>query len=125
MSRAFFATAWSSWAEECDPELIWGGVEIMGVMPSKIDPAAIAAADDLASELEQAHGKSLEMIFESAMDLAGPRGHRSDSAEYFGHYCAMEAMGEGVGLSDHFGREVREYVKAYSVSIEFSHFDLS
>ena len=45
-------------------------------------------------------------------------GDRPNTMEYFGHYCAMQAMGHGVGLSAAFSADVHSAVKV--PHIEFS-----
>lgn len=107
-SRAFFASAW---ADQCDDEGpgIGAGVEIMAVMPSEIDPAAIHAARILRMDVERINGASVADILARIKETAD--GDRPATMEYFGHYCAMQAMGHGVGLGDAFGSDVRESVQ--------------
>jgi hypothetical protein len=67
---------------------------------------------------------TLEALFDKAeaiIETSGG-GDRELSPEMFGHYLAMQAMGHGVGLSDAFGREVREAIKV--PYLEFTNLDL-
>ena len=120
-SKAFFASAWADMADECGSDVIGMGVEIMSVMPDEIDPAAIEAAETLVMDIERINGKPLESLLELIKDTAD--GDRPATAEYFGHYAAMQAMGHGVGLYDAFGSEVYNVVKI--PYIEFGSYSLS
>ena len=118
MARAFFASAWADAAEEAgDPPR----GEIMDLMPSELDPAAIKAADALAADLARVNGKSLDELM-AVVERAGD-GDRDNTAEMFGHYAAMQAMGHGVGLYDAFGSAVDDAIKVPRV--EFGSLDLS
>lgn len=124
-SRAFFASAWADMVEECDSDVIGPGVEIMDVMPQAVDPAAIHAAETLLMDIERTNGKTLPELF-SIVETMGD-GDRPNTVEYFGHYCAMQAMGHGVGLYDAFGSGVYNaitvpYVEFGSHSLEKDYF---
>lgn len=124
-SRAFFASAWADMADECDSDIIGPGVEIMDVMPQAVDPAAIHAAETLLIDIEWANGKTLGELF-SIVETMG-EGDRPNTMEHFGHYCAMQAMGHGVGLYDAFGSEVYKtitipYVEFGSYGLEKDYF---
>lgn len=120
MARAFFACAWADYIEEnCDASR-FSGREIMDLMPDEIDPAAIHAARTLRMDMETANGKPIAAILADA--VAQHDGDRPATAEYFGHYCAMQAMGHGVGLADAFGSAVRESVRVPYV--EFGSYSL-
>ena len=111
MARAFFASAWADQEEESGNAQ---GGEIMDRMPSAIDPAAIHATRTLAFDMARANGRNLSEIYDAAETVwieSGREGDRPFNAEMFGHYCAMQAMGHGVGLRDAFGRDVSEFVK--------------
>lgn len=142
MARAFFASAWADQCEECGQSSSLSGCDIMDVMPDEIDPAAIHAADTLARDMINAnwpdankrpptveHGLELLLIkVESIQAETGDTGDREVTAEYFGHYAAMQAMGCGVGLNDAFGRAVCNtikvpYVEFGSHSLEKDYFD--
>ena len=120
-SRAFFASAWADMADESGSDNIRPGTEIMNVMPDEIDPAAIHAANTLMMDIEQVNGKPLESLLDIIDNLHN--GDRPPTAEFFGHYAAMQAMGHGVGLYDSFGKEVHDVVKV--PHIEFSSCSLS
>lgn len=124
-ARAFFASAWADMAEETGNEDLIPGCEIMDVMPDKIDPAAIHAARTLVMQIEQANNKTIEELLDFIVDNAD--GDRPATAEYFGHYAAMQAMGHGVGLHDAFGSLVYDtikvpYVEFGSYSLERDYF---
>jgi hypothetical protein len=118
MAKAFFASAWADAADEAGESL--SGCEIMDVMPSEIDPGAVRAAEYLAGAMVRDNGKSLTDMLTWIETVAD--GDREPTADMFGHYAAMQAMGTGVGLSDAFGYEVREAIRVpYR---EFSQFNL-
>jgi hypothetical protein len=109
MARAFFASAWADACEEAEESEMISGREIMEVMPDEIDPAAIHAARTLAIDVVRANGKSLFDLM-AIVERDGD-GDRANTAEMFGHYLAMQAMGHGVGLSDAFGDVVADAIK--------------
>jgi len=123
MARAFFASAWADYSEQIGPHYPMG-CEIMDVMPDEIDPAATKAAQDLAESLEKQHGLPLADIFTKAVEISGDDGDRDKSAEMFGHYAAMGAMGHGVSLYDALGRKAAEFVNTHDCYMEFSYYDL-
>jgi hypothetical protein len=67
----------------------------MGQLPAVIDPAAIHAAETLVFQLELMHGQPVAKLFE------GNNATNELTAQEWGHYAAMQAMGHGVGLSDY------------------------
>ncbi len=96
MARAFFACAWADIVED-DPESdSLSGLEITQVMPRSIDSAAWHAADTLIFDLSYANRDNTPR----ELYLAN-RGNPSLSADDWGHYCAMQSMGHGVGLGDY------------------------
>lgn len=109
MARAFFASAWADCIEENGGASRFSGREIMGMMPGEIDPAAIHAARILRFDMERTNGKPIATILAHAIEAHD--GDRPADAEHFGHYCAMQAMGHGVGLLDAFGQAVYESVR--------------
>lgn len=120
-SRAFFACAWADQCEESENESILSGQEIMQIMPDEIDTAAIDAAETLCRVMERSNAGSIDDLFSKAQELAD--GDRESTIENFGHYCAMQAMGHGVGLYDAFGNVVYETIKV--PYIEFGSYSLS
>lgn len=129
MARAFFASAWADLQDEKDADdetrVNLSGCEIMDVMPTEIDSAAIHAARTLEFDLSRenpfwraAPGKAdpdsfLTLLFEraqNALDQPYSEGDRDLTPENFGHYLAMQSMGHGVGLADAFGQNVRNAV---------------
>ena len=109
MARAFFASAWADMIEENGDAGRFSGRDIMGMMPAEIDPAAVHAARTLRFDMERANDKTIGAILADA--IAAHAGDRPATAEFFGHYCAMQAMGHGVGLWDAFGDVVYQSVR--------------
>lgn len=104
MALAFFASAYADQADECGQPLRG---EITDQLPETIDPAAIHAAHTLVAGLINSHRYSDPGLSDAQriglLFLAVERCDRSDAdrdctPELFGHYCAMQAMGHGVGL---------------------------
>lgn len=105
MARAFFATAWAEQHEEAweaarnagrvnDFNREHGslsGCDIMDVMPTEIDPAALKAAEDLERDMIRAN--DVASVTELYLRHDGGL-----TPETWGHYAAMQAMGHGVGL---------------------------
>lgn len=124
MAKAFFACAWADYSEQVGPHYP-AGCEIMDEMSDDTDPAAVWIAFDLASSLEKAHGMHLAEIFSKAVEVSGEEGDRPKTAEMFGHYAAMEAMGHGVGLWDALGRDACDFVNVHEAGYyEFSWHDM-
>lgn len=123
-SRAFFASAWADAAADANSEAA-SGVEIMNAMPDDIDPSAVHAAETLLMDLERKNGKDLDTLM--GMIERDGDGDRPNTVEMFGHYCAMQAMGHGVGLYDAFGQDMHAaiqvpYVEFGSHSLERDYF---
>lgn len=117
MSLAFFADAWASYEDEFGEGT--GGCEILNILPSETDPAALEAAQGLADKMEKLNGEPLTAIL-----ARGEGGDRPCTPEFFGHYAAMQAMGHGVGLEsvgfDAYGPNANVKVPR----VEFTHYDL-
>jgi hypothetical protein len=96
MALAFFASAWADWNDECGDVNV-SGKDIFNVMPDEIDPEALKAAYQLAEGLEITAGKGLHELLEEAQAVS-EGGDLPCDEEHFGHYCAMQAMGHGVGI---------------------------
>jgi hypothetical protein len=136
MARAFFACAWADQCEGSDNAGIMSGRDIMALMPSEIDPAAIHAADTLAIGFISANilppispvatNQGLRVLYRKACELDPDGADRELTPELFGHYLAMQAMGTGVGLES-FGYAVRDffnvpYVEFGGCSLEKDYF---
>jgi hypothetical protein len=93
MAKAFFACAWAEQAEDTGNSSQLTGKEILDIMPAQMEPAAVRAANTLMMDMERANGKSIEAVFMSVRDKL--------EAGKFGHYAAMQAMGQGTGLVDY------------------------
>ncbi|QGH45026.1 hypothetical protein [Bacteriophage Phobos] len=115
MARAFFANAYADQAEEALQPL---GGEILDQLPDVIDPNAEAAALELCEKLADQfdyneRGLSLAqkvaLLFLKACRADFANRDRELTAENFGHYLAMQAMGTGVGL-EAFGSDVRDAI---------------
>lgn len=133
MAKAFFASAYADQAEECEQPLRG---EIMDQLPGTIDPAAIHAAETLTNGMLQAnwpardtrtlpHEVGLLLIFEHVGRLIAEHGgkDRELTPDTFGHYCAMQAMGHGVGLNDAFGSAVYDAIKVPYCEFGSSHLE--
>ncbi len=112
MALAFFASAYADLCEECDQPLTG---EILDQLPPDIDPAALHAAETLMSGMRwansEATGRQVDLteLYQMADDMDTEGADRQLTPELFGHYCAMQAMGHGVGLES-FGYEVASLV---------------
>lgn len=127
-SLAFFASAWADQCDESDNAELLSGQEIMHVMPSDTDPSAIHAAKMLYMDIERINQCSIEKLM-TLIDEIG-EGDRDNTIEHFGHYCAMQAMGHGVGLHDAFGGDVYDrirvpYVEFSGYSLDVDYFKIS
>lgn len=120
-SLAFFASAWADQCEESENAGILSGQEIMDIMPTDTDPAAICAGESLLADMERINRCSIDVLMDIVEDLGD--GDRDNTIENFGHYCAMQAMGHGVGLRDAFGVKVHDRIKVQHV--EFSGYSLA
>ena len=125
MALAFFACAYAEQADECEQSLAG---EIMNQLPEQIDPAALHAARTLDFDMERENRTTLKEIFHYAERLPKDGADRPLSADLFGHYCAMQAMGQGVGLES-FGYAVEEniavpYCEFGSHSLENDYFTM-
>ncbi|MCQ4311728.1 hypothetical protein NAV33_07440 [Pseudomonas stutzeri] len=120
MAIAFFSSAYADQADECGQPLRG---EITEQLPADIDPAATHAADtlamgmissnwrpEIASRPELTVDRGLELIYRKAESLSADGADRELTPELFGHYCATQAMGTGVGLES-FGYAVRDFFK--------------
>lgn len=121
-SHAFFASAWADQCDESDNAELLSGQEIMQVMPSDTDPCAIHAAKMLYMDMERINQCSIEKLMTLIEETGDGDGDRENTIEHFAHYCAMQAMGHGVGLHDAFGADVYDRIKVPHV--EFSGYSL-
>lgn len=126
MVLAFFASAYADQADECGEPLTG---EIMDQLPADIDPAALHAADTLISDMLLKNGVSdLERFYTQLIERCCQEGADVElTPENFGHYCAMQAMGHGVGL-ERFGYQMRDiitvpYVEFGSYALEKDYFN--
>ena len=110
---AFFASAWADQCEESDNAALLSGREIMGLMPPDTDPPAICAAETLLMDMERINGCDIVALMRIVENLGA--GDRANTIDHFAHYCAMQAMGRGVGLRDAFGRDVYDRIKVPNV----------
>lgn len=109
MARAFFGSAWADACEDAGESSIMSGCDILDIMPDELDPAATRAADELTADMERDNDATIDELFRRACDVWN--GDRDATPEMFGHYCAMQAMGTGVGLDDAAGRAVYEAIR--------------
>ena len=108
-SLAFFASAWADQCEESDNAALLSGQEIMGIMPPDVDPSAIGAAKTLCMDMERLNQCGVAELMRIVEEMGA--GDRDNTIDYFAHYCAMQAMGCGVGLRDAFGAEVYDRIR--------------
>jgi hypothetical protein len=122
MALAFFGSAYADQADEAG-EPMRG--EIMDQLPDEIDSAALHAADTLHFDICRANRvQTLDELYRKAQYIVGlhdDKGDRPLTPELFGHYCAMQAMGCGVGL-DSFGKAVYDAIRV--PYLEFGSFSL-
>ena len=132
MAKAFFCCAYADMADESDNAPNMCGRDWMDVLPDTIDPAALRAAKTLIIDMFRMNtngNSSFMYIYWHAEVLheRDPRkGDRDFTPENFGHYCAMQAMGQGVGLRDAFGKAVYDgiivpYVEFGSHSLQLDY----
>lgn len=119
MELAFFASAFADLREEQEEPLRG---EIMDQLPHITDPAAVHAAETLimgildgitfeASEGVQSDAQRMLVLYMHLCNQYDRKdADRELTPELFGHYCAMQAMGHGVGLES-FGSAVRDAIK--------------
>ena len=108
-SLAFFASAWADQCEDSDNAALLSGREIMDITPPDTDPSAIHAANTLFMDMERINQRSITELMRIVEELG--RGDRENTIDYFAHYCAMQAMGHGVGLRDAFGGDVYAQIR--------------
>lgn len=121
---AFFASAYADQADECGQPL---SGQILDQLPAEIDQAALDAAEDLAVKIMAANGFKdplfdFESLYLRADELPSTGADRELTPELFGHYCAMQAMGHGVGLES-FGDAVRDSIVVPYVEFGFCHLE--
>lgn len=105
MARAIWVTSWGSWVEGMSREErkaegipSMSGRDVDDVAPETPE-SAYEAARDLYLLITRANGKSPGELLEVACRADGCEWN-SENAELFGHYLAMQAMGEGVSWFD-------------------------
>lgn len=132
MTLAFFASAYADQADGAGQPL---SGEIMDQLPSDVDPAAVHAAETLISDMIQAHtfgepglsqAQAIGCLYLKVARCDRSGSDRECTPELFGHYCAMQAMGSGVGLES-FGSAARNaidvpYVEFGGYSLERDYF---
>lgn len=119
MELAFFASAFADLREE-EGHPLRG--EIMDQLPDITDPAATHAAETLimgildgitfeaAENVTTDAQRMLVLYMHLCNQYDRKEADRELTPELFGHYCAMQAMGHGVGLES-FGDSVKDAVK--------------
>lgn len=119
MELAFFASAYADLKDEQEEPLRG---EIMDQLPDEVDPAATHAAntlimgilDGITFEPGEHVTTDAQRMLVVYMHLCNQydrkEADRELTPELFGHYCAMQAMGHGVGLES-FGDSVKDAIK--------------
>ena len=120
-SLAFFASAWADQCDESDNAALLSGQEILGIMPPDNDPSAICAAKTLCMDMERINQCGIAELMRIVEELGA--GDRENTIEHFAHYCAMQAMGHGIGLRDAFGADI--YARIKVPHVEFGGYSLS
>lgn len=97
-SRAFWVTSWADGEEERGT--LPGGSDLMDIAPDT-PLSAWVAAGQLIGMLEATNKASIHVLADRAARADDAAGDIGDiDAEDFGHYMAMEAMGQGVSWFD-------------------------
>jgi hypothetical protein len=96
-ARALFGMAWADYQERSPDGLSLSGCEILDCAPDTPEEAT-AAAITLVEGVEALNGESITASLARAAALPDPHADRECTPEYFGHYLAMAATGQGVGL---------------------------
>lgn len=110
-ARALWVTAYASFVEEIGEDeaeergldRAGGGEDWMDVAPETPAEADVAAENLIAAFLDMNRMDEIENLFATAMVADGEDGidfDDTETAESFGHYLAMMAMGEGVSWFD-------------------------
>lgn len=117
MELAFFASAYADLMEEQGNPMRG---EITDQLPDEVDPAAVHAAHTLimgildAITFEDSNTSDSHRLLTVYMHVSNVYDRKDADRELtpcmFGHYCAMQAMGTGVGLES-FGSAVRDSIK--------------
>lgn len=98
-AQTLFATSWADYVDAVDSNKPGrgrlSGKEVFNEMPDVIPKEAFDEAMDYTSDLEKINGKSIEDLFESAINAGG-----EEDIELFAHYLIMQALGHGVSWTD-------------------------
>lgn len=132
MAKAFFCSAYADMAEESDNCPDMTDRDWMDVLPGVIDPAALHAAATLLNDMCRVNNVTdIAMLYSRARHVSNDsgwlaQGDREFTGANFGHYCAMQAMGHGVGLADAFGQAAYDAIEvpyvefgAHSLSVDY------
>lgn len=95
MARAMFVSDWASREEEKKSFRGWNGAQLMDHAPKTSQDALLAARALAAAIIKDNNVKSLTDLYARALNAGG-----EGDAGKFGHYLAMEAMGDGVSWYD-------------------------
>jgi hypothetical protein len=120
-ARAFYVLAWVNAEEEKGRS--HGGCELMDVAPNTAR-WALRYAKRFAKRVEADNGASLDVLYERARLLTeAPDGmrhaRREPTPDLFGHYLAMQAMGQGVAWSDDYPDHGLTLPRYLEVSIDY------
>lgn len=118
IARTLFLNAYASWKEEYDGGFP-AGTEIDKVAPTT-PPYCVEKADKLIKEVEKVNGRTLEELYQKALEESGMYGCDTIYVcELWAHYLTMECLGSGVAWAD----DHHEYDHKIPL-IEYSAFDL-
>lgn len=102
IARAIFVLAWAD-SEESEGRggMGWAGQDLMNLAPDT-SPEALAKADQIIQQIQQANGKTVTDLFHEAMtaDGYGEGDYDYFEANRFGHALGMMALGTGVSWFD-------------------------
>jgi hypothetical protein len=98
IARTLFVTAWADRQEE--RKITYPGQNLFDVAP-KTTKAAREAAWELLLKLQEANKTTMFEAYDQALQRSN-RENTAKNREEFGYLLAMEALGHGVGLEDHF-----------------------
>lgn len=104
-ARAFYVSRWADDQEERDwPAGSPSGRDLDEMAP-RTPKKVVAFAKKFIAAFERTNSMSVDQLYERAAELTRQPGgmryaRRPPSADLFGHYLAMQAMGSGVAWSD-------------------------
>lgn len=99
MARAFFVSAWSDKEDEEGRSGQYSGLDLMDVAPETSDEA-YDEAEKVVGQIEKENKRDIVDLFEEACKDSDLDPEDLDTANEFGHYLGMQALGHGVSWED-------------------------